>query len=198
MHKFIRRERQGIVRRLRPLSAVVLAVLLCGFGLERESIAQAPVGFSTSYASAAVNPGLITTLAVLNTVVPVAIGAKLLHDETAEVLGGILLGWGWIVGPSPFSLYFGNTTAGFVGLGVRGALVVAGAAATSGGTWDEDGSSGTEIALLGLMVVSALTAVLEIVGLPGAVARHNAAKELSIVPIWLGGESVGVRVTLAI
>jgi hypothetical protein len=132
-------------------------------------------------------------LATLNTVIPIGIGSALLYKETAEPLGVALLAWGWIAGPAPFNLYFGDTTGGLIGLGIRGGIVLTAAAVTAGGTWDEDGSAGTEVALLGLFVVSGVSAILNIVDLPGAVRSYNERRmSVGIAPL-----PKGAAVTLA-
>jgi hypothetical protein len=131
-----------------------------------------------------VNPATVTVLAVLNTAVPIGIGSSLIYKETAVPLGVVLLGWGWLAGPAPFNLYFGDTTGGLVGLGIRGGSMLAAAALTAGGTWDEDGSSGTEIALLSLIVISGVSAVLNFVDLPPAVRSYNETRmSVGIAPL---------------
>lgn len=159
------------------------------------STAQARIGFGPSIGDRGPSPTLVAGLATLNTVVPIAVGAKLLYDEQSEGLGVLLLGWGWIVGPAPFSLYYRDTTAGLVGLGIRGASLLIAASVTSGGTWDEDGSAGTEIALVGIMVVSGITTILNIVGLPAAVRRFHDNERLSVTP-WINGQAGGLSVAV--
>jgi len=169
--------------------ALAVLTLSCG------ASAQARIGLQHHRVESGMSPGMVAGLATLNTAIPIVAGAKMLYDEEMEGLGVALLAWGLVVGPAPFNLYYHDTTAGLVGLGVRAGCVLAATAAMSGGTWDEDGSVGTEVAVLALVAVSGVTTVLNIVGLPKAVRRYYAGANVTMAP-WVTPQGGGLSVAL--
>ncbi len=112
-------------------------------------------------------------LSVGSTVLPTVVGVMSLHRESNIALGTMLLGSGGIMGPSMGNFYAGDKKRGMIGAAVRlGAwLLVSGV--TTGGTWDENGSSAEEITILGALIVSFGTAVWNIAIVPVSVRQYN-------------------------
>lgn len=112
-------------------------------------------------------------LSVGSTVLPTVVGVMSLHRESNIALGTMLLGYGGILGPSMGNFYAGDKKRGMIGTAIRlGAwLLVSGV--TTGGTWDENGSTAEEKAILGALIVSFGTAVWNIATVPASVRQYN-------------------------
>lgn len=138
-------------------------------------------------------------LSVGTTVLPTVIGGMSLHRESNIALGTMLLGYGGILGPSAGNFYAGDKKRGMIGAAVRlGAwLLVSGV--TTGGSWDENGSSVEEKTILGALIVSFGSAVWNIATVPASVRQYNLQQRerFTLQPLIVPAEqSVGLNLAI--
>ncbi len=112
-------------------------------------------------------------LSIGSTVIPTVVGGMSLHRESNITFSTMLLGYGGILGPSAGNFYAGDKKRGMIGAAIRLGAWLLISAVTTGGSWDENGSTAEEKAILGALIVSFGSAVWNIATVPASVRQYN-------------------------